>query len=510
VNINKNNVVRYPRIARDANGVPTAVKTAGNSRNFKVIERLPSFSERGYVNKMELFARASGANASEVSIDMRRGLGRDGGHILGRSNAFEVWSTEFLPRSRSRFDHSTLRAIYQQAAAVRTAVDAIIREITTMPWAIVPKERDPRKVKNITWARCITTLDFIENPNQNPETFQQLLSKFLTDLLVLDAGAIELVRAVLGRKLVELFTRDGSTFMPKVDQYGVLLGYQQYISRSGKDLRINFEPDELMYVTMYPQTYSVYGLPILDSIINEVAALLYAVDFIANSFQDQEIPPGILHLGNIGDDAYQRAKNEFKVQRGYKKVETKMRVIDNVDIVEWIDFKRPNREQQTSQLIHMIEKIVYRSYGVQPTEVGLVEGITKATAEVSERLAQIKLTQPIMTIISTHINKIIIPSLGYHDVKFRYIVRRNKDDRDEALAERDRVNSGLRTVNEVREADGWLPVDGGDRPFVLVGKRIYFLDELEHAVSEAWVQDQERDEAIRGGHEDEGIIEEKD
>lgn len=497
---------KYPRVGTGPDGVPVALRVKSFSRR-KEEENLitKSLEARGYTDKSVLFQRAvrvpQPLRAARTTEESRSfGESFPGASVKGKASAFEVWQAESSPRQYAKHDASTLRAVYIQASAVRTAVDTIIREVTSIPWAVIPTETDPTRIKDVTWKRCLQTMAFLENPNPNPETFQQLISKYLTDLLVLDGGAIELVYGVTGDKLLELLARDAATFIPRVDRNGILQYYEQQVSRGGTTTITYFEPRELLYTMMYPQSNSIYGLPILDSVINEVAALLYAMDYIANSFSDSEIPPGILHLGTIGDEAYKRAKAEFKTQRGIKKSETKIRVIDNVDMVEWIQLKRPNREQQVTELLHLIEKIVYRNFGVLPTEVGLVEGVTRATAEVWERISQIKLIRPLMLTVTSNFNRVVIPGLGFNDVKFRYIVRRTVDNRDEALAEKDRVNTGLRTINETRDMDGYLPLLGGDRAFVLVGKRIYFLDELEKAVSEAWSQ--EGDQAIRGGHQD--------
>ena len=101
-------------------------------------------------------------------------------------------------------------------------------------------------------------------------------------------------------------------------------------------------------------TYTYLTLPIIETIVNEISLILLATKSIAWAFMNDEIPTGLLHLGSIGAEALERAKQSFQETRGIAYGGTKLKVVDNVDQVEWIPFQRPFREMQLAQLLPII------------------------------------------------------------------------------------------------------------------------------------------------------------
>ena len=102
--------------------------------------------------------------------------------VLGSVN-----SSPSMVRGIDKLPFNTLRQIYKKSSSVRSCVDTISREVSNLKWKVEVKKGFPgsgRKHLNIA-------NDFFMNPNFDQESFGQILSKFLTDLLVLDAGVLE-------------------------------------------------------------------------------------------------------------------------------------------------------------------------------------------------------------------------------------------------------------------------------------------------------------------------------
>jgi len=372
----------------------------------------------------------------------------------------------------SRLTWTELWDCYIRSSAVRAAVDYNVRSVTSHDYEFLPKPGMTTSDKRIR-----EVVEFFNNPNANDETFRQLLAKVLTDVLVYDAGVIEKVYSAANKKkLLEIYARDGSTFRPIIDQekHGVLIGYQQYW---GVDKAVEFDKDEIIYLMMYPNTKSPYGQPIIESIVDEVASLLFANEQVADSFTMDEIPPGILNLGMIGKEAYKRAQARFRERRG-ERSKREMNIVYGTTGVEWIDFKRANREMQLDELRRSIERVIFRNFGLQPIEYGAVSDVNRSTALFQLRIAENRMLIPLINMLTTYINKDILEASGYPELQIHFIRKMYEDEEAESRAASRYVKTGIKTINEVRAEKGKEAIDGGDDAFMVIGKDLIFVKDL--------------------------------
>ena len=235
---------------------------------------------------------------------------------------------------------SELWEIYEKTSAVRNSVDCLARELSALNWEVAPKRN--RNINTRIRKEIAETTEFFQDPNSNRESLAQILKKLTVDLLVYSGAVCEKVKSVGGRKILEIFARDAHTFKIDTDKYGYLQGYRQIISLSDSD-PVDFQPDDLIYFNFTPTTHSIYGFPIIESIIDEVAILLNSSAYIASYFTEDSIPPGILNLDRIGDIAYKAAKEEFMANRGRLSKEH-IRLTYGTDNVKWVQFNRTHQE----------------------------------------------------------------------------------------------------------------------------------------------------------------------
>jgi len=363
------------------------------------------------------------------------------------------------PFSQVNWTAPVLRRVYQKSAAVRSCVDAIVRQISTLDWEIVAiASAKSRKVKpNLAMVDYVT--NFLSNPNINKTTFRELLAAALTDVLVLDFGAIEKVFSE--RELRELWVRDGGTISGEYDEHGVLLQYwQQRATALGADATdpIKFYPNELVELHLYPQTDTSSGRPPIESILDEIAALLLSTKNIAQSFVLNEIPPGILHLDGIGREAYERVKAEFRAGRLER---DRIRMFANVKEVKWIELRKPNREQQLDELRNSIESVVYRTFGLSPVGMGKSE-VNRATGLAQLENQRSTLFEPIVNMLQEAITQDIVWEFD-KDLQFRFIVPMTSDEQEFVLnAIGKALPAGVVNIDYIRRLMHEDPIPGGD------------------------------------------------
>jgi len=301
------------------------------------------------MNWREFFGFTSVQERSEESSDSEgglRGLDSSYGYIGLEEQRAAPFGT---------LSYSELRTTYLKSSSVRPCVDSIARQIASLPWTVKEKRGgDP--------LHAAAVKEFFLDPNSNKESLRTILQKVLIDLLVIDSGIIEKAKSLSGN-LLEIIARDGATFTPKIDQYGLLHGYKQRLRGDA----VNFKNDEIVHLQLYPRTWDSYGTPIIETIRDEIATLMFSIAEIGSTFTRDEVPDGILALDQIGKDAYNRLKVDLTSEKGNLK--KTLKVVRNVGKASWIGFKRPFREMQLAELNNQIADIVRRGFGIQDAEM---------------------------------------------------------------------------------------------------------------------------------------------
>lgn len=374
--------------------------------------------------------------------------------------------------------------IYRTTPDVRSCVDKIVRRIASWDWRVYP-DVDPRdKEYEDGLAVCAEATRWLEVPNTDGETWQEVWTKALTDLLVQDATAIELVSS-RGKQLAELNVLAGQYVYPRVSEVGRVEAYVQdpfgqavasVDGPYGPDA-IEFKPVDMLYLRAFPTSQSPLGTPLLESLVNECVAILLASDHVVTAMDADEIPPGILVVGGIADVAVEEARADLQRMRGK---DHKVRVIASpvpgqVD-AKWVKIDRRLRDVEMAGVNKEIQRTIWRTFGVLPAEQGDTEATPRATASVQMDVGQSYLIEPLLELVAAKINARILPRLlpekWVGRAKFEFIRDRKltpAETKDRRTGHSTMLHDGAMTINEVRQAEGLAPYGKeGDVPLVWV------------------------------------------
>lgn len=367
--------------------------------------------------------------------------------------------------------------LYRQTPDVRACVDSIVRRVATWDWYVKPVT-DPRNADEYRrmMDHAKAARDWLQVPSRNGETWQEVMTRVVTDLLVYDAGVLELNEQ--GGKLLELVPWLGSSWFPVTDAKGVLLRYEQE-SESGvptgqPDIVVKMPPERLCYLSLFKNNRSNLGVSLLDTLVNECVTVLLSSEHTMMAMDADEIPPGLLVLGGVAGAAAERARADLQVMRGK---DHKLRVITSpqpggID-AKWVELRRPLKDVQLLEVVDTLRHTIWRVFGVQPVELGESENINRATAHVQLDVASSHLIGPILELVQARINAQVVPRLLPPEARGKVLFG---FDRAQPLTPQQRlqqaqandllVKRGVVTVNEVRAQMGLLPVAGGDVPVV--------------------------------------------
>ena len=371
--------------------------------------------------------------------------------------------------------------IYRRCSDVRASVDSIVRRVATFDWEIVPtiEPSDERYTEALQIAE--NARGFLMRPNKNGDTWQEIMTSFLTDTLCFDSGVLELVTDDDGN-LQELVPLRGSTITPIIDIHGRLLEYEQNIYSTnnlfgiveeGDEQNPVFRPSQIIYFSLFKNTSNPSGNPLIEALVNEVIALLRATEHAMLNLDADEVPPGILVLAGIAGRAAEEAKADLQKLKGQ---DHKIRVMTTPDPsgvgATWLELRRTPKDIEMRDIILDMRRAVYRVFGVMPVEMGMTERMPLATAHAQLDVSSSHLVTPTLELLQAKVNAQIIPAL-LNDSSKSALIKFEFDREARYTAQEQQhlastyqtyVRNGIMTRNEAREKLGLMPVTGGDIP----------------------------------------------
>jgi hypothetical protein len=321
----------------------------------------------------------------------------------------------------------------------------IIEEVSQVEWEIVPK--DP-KLEEAPPEDILDEIEqvqmFLNNPNPNKgETINTLFRAAIRDSLELDALSFvkgfseqSYVRHPAGgwelkpqgqRDLVELFGRDGGSFLKEVDVDGIEYRYWQYSYLHPAVAPIEFAVDEIVYGMRYPRTYSAYGWSELQSAETILNLLINSAFANATMFQDYSVPSGVISFtGSPEDEDRLREYFRQEVKGRFHKV-----AVLNKE-AKFVPLAYTNRDLEFIAGQQWFSKLLWALYKITPTELGFSDDIrdTGKAMNAQSLIQKRKSVMPMLSLLEQVMNNQIINEFSMN-IKFRF----KATDKQEEMAE---------------------------------------------------------------------------
>lgn len=356
-----------------------------------------------------------------------------------------------------------LKRIAKYDALIRICVNAIKKEVSQSEWQIVKKEKikvwTPELDKQAYQGIELFT-DLFENMNANGETFRTLLDRVLEDLLILDAGVIEILRDNKG-DITGLNSVDGSTIRPVYNQYGEVgdTAFKQVVDEI---VVADFYPDEIIYMMQHPQNgihEFGYGLSPIESILLAVQASLQADMFNVRAFSEDNVPPGMIDLGDMAAEEAQQFMALWDAS-----------VIGNTQKMKFVygtggekkyqPFAKNQKDMQYVEYLDWLSRLKLASYGLSSQDANIMQDVNRATAQVQKSVSNSRGVKTVKQLLEEHLTRALIYSSGYTMIQFKFDKPQNlEEEKIQAEVDEKRINSGIITPEEVREREGLAPLE---------------------------------------------------
>ncbi len=457
--------------------------------------------------------------------------------LPNRSLVFETEkqrNVAFIQKGISKpgaISYTTLRRAAMSVHIARICINTLKEQVTKTKWIIKPTDAQ-KKVDEATQKRIDEVTELFKHPNRNDETFRTLLDKMLEDLYVLDAVSLEKTRFPDG-KLAELHFVDSATVRPVFDEFGnqdveipldteekgridlpvsyvQVMNNSQYGGPESGEVVAAWPKKDFIYFHMHPQgaMESIgYGLSPLEGVISVVSNILNADNYNGTYFEEGSFPPVIIQImGQVN-------QRDVEAYRQYLQSELmgnfhRPAIMAGGQEAKVLNLKDlSNRDMEFMEYMKFMARLLAAAYGLSGQDIGLTEEVgSKNVAETMKDLSTRKGYGSTLHLVKEVFNQEIIwKDFGYDDLEFEWVAEDMTDPKDQMDMNKTAVQSGFRTINEVRRKLGEQPWgDWADKPMVLTADGYVGIIKDESDQKDELKSDQKEDPEIKdGGHKDE-------
>jgi len=412
---------------------------------------------------------------------------------------------------------------YWKNAWVRACTDKIIKEVCKYKIIIKAKESSDDKKDNKKIEEKINEIQaLLDNPNPKVESFNAIRRKYLRDILIYDAGALEIVKAsqeskqlkvklkVAVEKLTMLTLKSkqknqkdlsesikinnktindikAKIIKAEVEENKNPAKPKELYDIAGQDIKVNvdkhgnfktdsaykllfngvkvadFQSDELIYFVANPIAGSVYGLSPIESVYNTIIADNQAAILNRRRLENDGMISGVLSFPGMAEKKLKRNMLFWKAQA--KNKAGRFVVTSNKD-VSFTKLTESPEEMQFMEYQRWILNKIMAVYGMQPIVLGIIDvGTGKLNSEEQRRQFTSDAIIPLLTLESHHLTEVLIrQGFGYDDIEISY----EKPKQELTLTEVSKILNdigklGIISINEAREMLGYSKLEeGGD------------------------------------------------
>lgn len=383
----------------------------------------------------------------------------------------------------SNITFETLRAFSISHEVTRACINLRKRQMTGLDWHIVTAETDDT---NDYDSDKKVLEEFFKNLGGRGIGYNRFINKFVEDLMVLDAVAIEKQRA-RNQSLYNLIPIDAATIRLRVDESGATPEPPEtaYVQLIRGEVTAEWNDDEMIYEMMNPRNDTPYGLAPLESLMIIVNSSLKAGMYNLGYLTDGNVPEGMYSLPDTWQPQQIKDFQEYfdAIMAGDETATSRLKFMPEGNYTP----TKKRDEMAFAEFNDWLMKVTCAMFEVTPIEIGFNPKTGLGGVGYSEQqgeIAENKGILPLANLIKRVFTDVIQKELGFEHLAFDFPGLQQKDEKATAEKNEILIRSGQRTINELRTDDGLDTIDGLDKPF-FAGQVTYLDQESQDATTQA-------------------------
>ena len=344
---------------------------------------------------------------------------------------------------------------FSEMPIARRAINTIKDHIAGMRWRVQSKAGSPELPDAAARIRVLARNFASPNPD---DSFRSLCEQVLEDVIVGGFGAIEVEATGDPESPLALWPVDGSTINIRADWDGMpsSVRYEQVTSKAGPNANILLADDELIYIRLNPRTFTPFGLGRLEVAFEAINSFLGAHRY-ASRLASNSVVEYALWLQGLTPDHHERLIRWWQDEiEGTGRVP----ILSVENKPEVLRFGGGTDADLRLQWQEFLIRIIADAFDLPPQTLGLERDVNRSTANEMNDAAFRQAIVPTARLLAEYLTRdAIAKKLGWDDLEFVFTdVDGPGDAMEEAQIQQILIQSGVLTVNEVRQMRGLPPL----------------------------------------------------
>lgn len=360
------------------------------------------------------------------------------------------------------FNPLSLRKL-AKSEVIQAVIGTLVGDLGAVPWSVVPVDEDASPSQSLISDAEAALSDI----NPNPESFDDINAMYARDLLEV-GNCVGVTSLQIDGRRAEVRPLDPNSFTVDWDDHRVLEGYYQYPQADAAKWGEpdEFDVDEILWASYNPTTSRAgfYGFSPVEQVTQLINIMGGLVDKEIAELEEG-MPSGLIALS--GDEW---TGNDYKAFRTYWDEEVKGEQIKHPvaqGSAEFVPFNMTYKELQVLDRQQWYAKLVGSVFQVPMSETGLAIGseMTRATDVSQRQRYKQKALRSLLRQLEDLWTYQYLHRWWSEDLRLEFDPGRDLIEKKE-IAEIDKLKleSGVTTVNELREERGKDTVEWGDQP----------------------------------------------
>ncbi|WP_051657157.1 phage portal protein [Acidiphilium angustum] len=378
--------------------------------------------------------------------------------VAGREWDYPVgYNINTRPREYEGLSFRVLRELADGLDLARLCIETRKDQMSGLTWDVVPRMKAGQSIRNTEDPRCQALLEFFRSPDRR-NTWDSWMRLLMEEMLVTDAPSIY-VRRTVGGDVYALEIIDGSTIKPVIDRTGRRplppeAGYQQILKGIPA---IDYTADELLYFPRNTRPAHVYGCSPIQQLFTTINIALRREVSKLSFYTEGNIPEALVGVpATWTPDQIRQFQSTMDALTADQATRRRMYFIPAGTNYT------PTRPVQTldPQQDEWFARMICFAFSLPP--LPLVQQMNRNTSETSYDAALAEGLGPTIVWLKGVMDHIITHVFGFPDIEF--VLERKPDIEDAELEQRNiaLVQSGIKSIDEVRAEMGLSPLGMGN------------------------------------------------
>lgn len=394
--------------------------------------------------------------------------GTVGSYVVGAPSQFGQPRVDTYSDAYGLITPERMREIVLKTPTAAACINAIVDYATGVK--LLVRNRDTTKDAPALQKSFLDDLLLMPNSQTNRRRFLRTIYR---DLATLGNAAIEIEPGVDGAPVANLYTLDAAKIRIDYDEHGTILGYDMMNARGipiiGSDRKHAWTPDEIIYLGLDEQSNSPYPTSRIGQIYAPAVIEALMLNFIGARFTDSNIPYGVLDVGDLSDMEVRDAIAVWNVQ-AQQAGKSNLMLMPSKSGMKFIPFNGQLKDLDAPTLLRSIRGQIMGILGVTVNELGEAEDVNKSNGFNLSYTFKKRAIEPLLdSTTQTLTSHLLHRTLGFRKCEMWYEEIDSRDELLQAQIDKIYLDTGIWSMNVVRNRKGMPNTDGGEEPYVILG-----------------------------------------